>query len=105
MNIEQAIQSAARSAYDEDAIHIIGRIDGKWAIAHEEDEGRIRQMSAPVFPVDASGVALSATAIMETLDRAGIASDQDWAHETTIWTIGPDTISVSGAAWAINQHA
>ncbi len=47
---------AAELAYEEDANHIVGGIDGQWAIAHKEDDGRIAQMAGYTFEIDSAGI-------------------------------------------------
>jgi hypothetical protein len=55
MNRQDAITAAAELAYEEDAIMVIGKVQGKYAIAHNEDVGRIAEMT-DTEEVDATGV-------------------------------------------------
>jgi len=55
-NLDATIQMASELAIEEDAIQIVGRIGYEWAIAHEEDCGRIGQMAGTTYRVDASGI-------------------------------------------------
>jgi hypothetical protein len=56
MNLHTAIEHAANIAYDEDADQVVGRINGEWCIAHNEDLGRQSEMSEPKFLVHSDGV-------------------------------------------------
>lgn len=56
MRFHDAISAATELAYEEDADQIVGRIDGKWAISHIEDEGRKAQMVEPLFVVHSTGI-------------------------------------------------
>lgn len=47
---------AAELAYDDDVNCIVGKIDGKWSIAHKEDDGRIAQMSGYTYEADSAGL-------------------------------------------------
>jgi hypothetical protein len=56
MKLYEAIEQASVFAYEEDADQIVGRIDGKWQIAHNEDLGRQAEMKEPKFIVHSDGV-------------------------------------------------
>jgi hypothetical protein len=56
MKLHEAIEHAANLAYEEDADQIVGRIQGKWQIAHNEDLGRQAEMKEPKFLVHSDGV-------------------------------------------------
>lgn len=49
-------REAAESAYEEDANHVVGEIDGRWSIAHKENDGRIAQMESFTYEADSFGL-------------------------------------------------
>lgn len=53
---ERIIETATELAYEEDANQVVGKIQGEWAIAHNEDFGRRSEMSGEVFEVNSSGI-------------------------------------------------
>lgn len=54
--LKATIKRATEIAYEEDAWQVVGRVDGRWVIAHADDLGRQAQMVEPRFGVDAEGV-------------------------------------------------
>lgn len=56
MNLREAIKKAANIAYVDNSDQIVGRINGSWCIAHNEDLSRQSEMSEPKFLVHADGV-------------------------------------------------
>lgn len=101
--LEAAVKRAAELAYQEDADHLIGRINGDWQIAHHEDLARQNAMTAPRLIVRSDG--LNAADVMAAMEQANIDGDQDWHAETTTYRIDDDTLTVSGSMVAINQQA
>lgn len=55
-DLEAEIVAASDAAYDDDAYMIVGKIDGLWRHANEEDRGRIASMSDPTYRVGSSGI-------------------------------------------------
>jgi hypothetical protein len=59
MKFENAIEAAAKAAYEDDADYIVGRIgrnDNDWQIAHEDDFGAQARMVEPKFLCDSVGI-------------------------------------------------
>ena len=54
MNLKDTVEAAIRLAYEEDAIQIVGKIDGEWRIAHYEDCAVQSQMRGTKFQLDAT---------------------------------------------------
>ncbi len=54
--VDRIIKAAAQAAYDEDAIQIIGRIQGEWAFAHIENVGRQAEMVGGTWEVASDGL-------------------------------------------------
>lgn len=103
MNALQAtVARASELAYEEDADQIVGRIQGEWAIAHCEDEGRVRQMSRPQFVVRSMG--LDATDVMASMEQAGIDGDQDWENETTTYRLDGAIVVVNNASVSFGEE-
>jgi len=103
MNIKTAIRRAAELSYDEDANQIVGKIDGKWAIAHTEDMGLIASMDdKTTFRVESWGA--NASDFMTAMERMGIEGDQDWDNESTTFDVDGDIITVSGPTVFFEDH-
>lgn len=95
MSLQATIRRATELAYDEDADQIVGKIDGEWAIAHNEDVARIANMDAKTtFRVRSYGI--DAADFMEAMERMGIEGDQDWQAETTTYEIDDEYAVVDG---------
>ena len=89
------IRRATELAYDENADQIIGKIDGEWAIANNEDVARIANMDAKTtFRV--CGYGIDTADFMATMERMGIEGDQDWQAETTTYEIDDECAVVDG---------
>jgi hypothetical protein len=54
MNLKDTVEAATWYAYEEDAIQIVGKINGEWRIAHYEDCATQSQMRGPQFELDAT---------------------------------------------------
>jgi hypothetical protein len=52
----EIISKASEIAVEEDAVQVVGLIDGKWSIAHIEDDGRISEMKGNTYRVDGIGL-------------------------------------------------
>jgi hypothetical protein len=94
--LKSTVSRAAELAYEQDADQIIGRIQGEWAIADREDIGRISQMARPTFIVRSDG--LDDVDVMDSMEQAGIDSDQDWENEATTYVLDGETLIVNNAS-------
>ena len=56
MKFENVIRAAAELAYEENANQVVGKIDGVWRIAHNEDMDTQAEMCGKIFDVDSSGI-------------------------------------------------
>lgn len=56
MKLSDAIEMASGLAFEEDENQIVGMIQGEWAVAGIEHEGRVAEMSEPKFIVTSGGV-------------------------------------------------